>query len=93
MTARQKEAQALLASGATHILLRGGARAAKTFLIVRTIVIRALKAPGSRHAILRFRFNHVRASIVNDTFPKVMKLCFPGGRLQGGQAGLVRPLR
>lgn len=39
--------------------------------------MRALKAPTSRHAILRFRFNHVKSSIVMDTFPKVMALCFP----------------
>jgi len=59
-----------------HNLLFGGSRSGKTFLIVRAIVIRALAASGSRHAILRFRFNHVKASIVRDTFPKVMKLCF-----------------
>jgi hypothetical protein len=40
--------------------------------------MRALKAPGSRHAILRFRFNHIKASIILDTFPKVMALAFPG---------------
>lgn len=40
--------------------------------------MRALKAPKSRHAILRFRFNAVKNSIVFDTFPKVMELCFPG---------------
>ena len=27
---------------------------------------------------MRFRFNHVVNSVVYDTFPKVMKLCFPG---------------
>lgn len=49
----------------------------KTFLIVRSIVMRALKAPGSRHAILRYRFSHVKQSIVLDTFPAVMAKCFP----------------
>lgn len=49
----------------------------KTFLFVRCLVMRALKAPGSRHAILRYRFNHVKQSIVLDTFPKVMRECFP----------------
>ena len=58
-------------------MLFGGSRSGKTFLLVRQLVVRALKAPGSRHAILRFRFNHVVNSIVYDTFPKVMKLCFP----------------
>jgi hypothetical protein len=37
-----------------------------------------LKAPDSRHAIVRFRFNHCKQSIVMDTFPKVMKLAFDG---------------
>lgn len=49
----------------------------KTFVIIRAIVLRALKAPGSRHLIVRFRFIHVKSTIILDTFPKVMKLCFP----------------
>jgi len=77
LTDKQHEANAILASKATHIMLAGGSRSGKTFLIVRAIVIRALKAPGSRHAILRFRLGHVKQSIVHDTFPKVMQLCFP----------------
>lgn len=77
LTARQEEAQALLATAATHLMLFGGSRSGKTFLLVRAVVMRALKAAGSRHAILRFRFNHLKASIVHDTFPKVMQLCFP----------------
>ena len=59
-------------------MLFGGSRSGKTFLIVRQIITRALKTPDSRHTILRFRFNHVVNSVVYDTFPKVMKLCFPG---------------
>ena len=77
LTDKQHEANEVLASKATHIMLAGGSRSGKTFLIVRAIVIRALKAPGSRHAILRFRLGHVKQSIVHDTFPKVMQLCFP----------------
>lgn len=78
LTAKQKDALRLLGSDAQHIMLFGGSRSGKTFLIVRGICVRALKADGSRHAILRFRFNAVKASIILDTFPKVMKLCFPG---------------
>lgn len=77
-TARQEQANEVLAGDATNIMLFGGSRSGKTFLLVRSIVMRALKAPHSRHAILRFRFNHVKASVVMDTFPKVMALCFPG---------------
>lgn len=77
LTAKQEEANALLASQAQHVMLAGGSRSGKTFLEVRAIMIRALKAPGSRHAIMRFRFGHVKQSIVHDTFPKVRSLCFP----------------
>lgn len=80
LTARQEQAQEVLAGDATHIILFGGSRSGKTFLLVRNVVFRALKAPKSRHAILRFRFNHVKAAIVQDTFPKVMELAFPGVR-------------
>jgi phage terminase large subunit-like protein len=78
LTAKQNEAQAIMAGAATHGMLYGGSRSGKTFLHTRNTVFRALKAADSRHAILRFRFNHLKASVILDTFPKVMKLCFPG---------------
>lgn len=78
LTQKQEEAQQILAGDATHIMLFGGSRSGKTFLLVRNVVFRALKAPKSRHAILRFRFNHVKNSVIHDTFPKVMELAFPG---------------
>lgn len=78
LTAKQEEAQSILATGATHGMLFGGSRSGKTFLHVRNVVLRAMKAPRSRHCILRFRFNHIKASIILDTFPKVMEICFPG---------------
>lgn len=82
LTAKQQAAQEVLASDATHIMLFGGSRSGKTFLLVRNVCMRALKAPKSRHAILRFRFNAVKASIIMDTFPKVMTLAFPGVRYE-----------
>lgn len=78
LTDKQNQATAVLTSGATHIMLFGGSRSGKTFLTIRAILARALKAPGSRHAVLRFRFNAVKASIIHDTYPKVMDLCFHG---------------
>lgn len=78
LTAKQEEGNALLASPARHVMLFGGSRSGKTFLIVRAIIIRALKASDSRHISLRYRFGHIKSSIIYDTFPKVMKLCFPG---------------
>jgi predicted phage terminase large subunit-like protein len=78
-TDKQREAIAgILASMATWLLIFGGGRSGKTFLIVRTIVLRALKAAGSRHLIVRLRFIHLKASVISDTFPKVMRICFPG---------------
>jgi len=77
LTPKQLEALEVMAGEATHILGEGGSRSGKTFLIVRAIVMRAMKAANSRHLIARFRFNHVKAAIINDTFPKVMRLAFP----------------
>lgn len=78
LTQKQQEAQGVCAADARNVMLFGGSRSGKTFLLVRNLVMRALKAPGSRHAIFRFRYNHLKASVVLDTFPKVMKLAFPG---------------
>ena len=77
-TERQKLAQALFAGAAMYVMLFGGSRSGKTLLIVRNVVMRALKAPGSRHLMLRFRFNHIKASVILETFPNVMRMCFPG---------------
>lgn len=77
LTPRQREANRLLASKAKHIMLRGGSRSGKTFILVRAIIQRALNAPASRHVIFRFRFNAAKTSVWSDTIPKVLKLCFP----------------
>lgn len=77
LTPKQREANRLLAGPARNVMLRGGSRSGKTFLLVRAIIQRAINAPGSRHAIFRFRFNHAKTSIWADTMPKVLKLCFP----------------
>lgn len=77
-TVKQEEAQVICAGDAQHVMLFGGSRSGKTFRHVRNTVFRALKAKNSRHLIARFRFNQVKTSIVYDTFPAVMSLCFPG---------------
>lgn len=77
LTAKQKEANKLLGGPAMHCLLYGGSRSTKTFTFLRAMTTRALKAKRSRHAVLRFKFNHVKSSIVYDTFPKMMDLCYP----------------
>lgn len=88
LTPKQLEAQRILAGDATHCMLFGGSRSGKTFLLVRNVIFRALKAPKSRHLIARFRFNHVKASIVLDTFPKVMDIAFYGVPYQLNKADM-----
>ncbi len=77
LSKKQTEAHDLLGGPQMHTCLVGGSRSGKTFLIVRTIIVRALHAPHSRHLMVRFRANAIRASVWLDTFPKVMRLCFP----------------
>lgn len=73
----QETARLMLEGSARYCCLAGGTRSGKTFLIVRAIVNRAIHAPESRHALLRFHANAARASLAQDTLPNVMKLCFP----------------
>src|ERR1700743_3618977 len=77
LTARQQKATVLLGSPATHSMLYGGSRSGKTFTTSGPIIPRGL-AHKSRHAVLRYRFNHLKGSVIYDTLPKVMDLCFPG---------------
>lgn len=81
LTAKQSEANRLLGQEPIHTLLYGGSRSGKTFLACRALATRAIRFE-SRHAALRFRFNHIKESLVYDTFPKVMKLCFPEVRYE-----------
>ena len=69
LTPKQREANRLLASPARYIMLRGGSRSGKTFVLIRALVQRALNAPGSRHVVFRFRFNHAKTSVWSDTLP------------------------
>lgn len=73
----QARAQKLLAGQQRHTLLVGGSRSGKTFLLVRAVLVRALKAENSRHAILRLHGNAVRASVWLDTLPTVLRTCWP----------------
>lgn len=77
-TEDQVRAVKLLTGDAMHTLLFGGSRSGKTFIIVRQLVIRALRADRSRHCALRKHFTDLNKAIISDTFPRVMELCFPG---------------
>lgn len=92
LTEKQEEARAVINGPATHILGEGGSRSGKTVLFVRNTVVRAMKAPGSRHLIARFRFNHVKDSIGMETLPWVMRNCFPGVPCQINKADWYMPL-
>ena len=79
-TPDQIRALQLLGGPARQTLLFGGSRSGKTFILIYAILVRAIRAPGSRHIILRHRSNAVRQSVMRDTFPKVLRLAFPGLR-------------
>ena len=73
-TAKQRQAVALLTDPTIrYTLLAGGSRSGKTFILCYAVVVRALKAPASRHAILRFHFRDVKNAVGRDTMPKVLK--------------------
>ncbi len=78
-TEKQKEAVRLLGSLAKNIMLYGGSRSGKTFLLCYALIVRASKVK-SRHIIIRQNFNHVKRSIWLDTLPKVLSLAFPNLR-------------
>jgi len=69
-TAVQRNALALLKSGAKHILLFGGSRSGKTTVIVMAIIFRALCYAGSRHLVCRYRAKDAKSSVLRETlFP------------------------
>lgn len=73
LTDKQREALKLLRGEAKNILLVGGSRSGKTFLLVCTMIVRGLEHK-SRHVILRKAFNHCKTTIWHDTFPKAAEL-------------------
>lgn len=73
---KQKEGVRVIGSDASHILLYGGSRSGKTFLGVRTTILRAAKF---KHDALmaRFRLSHLKATLLAQTWPNVCRACFP----------------
>lgn len=86
---KQKVVRKTLGGSETHCLVYGGSRSGKTFLLVYCVVIRALRAPGSRHLIARKATKHVKTSVFLDTFPKVMRLAFPEVAYETNKTDLV----
>jgi PBSX family phage terminase large subunit len=77
LTPDQTEAVKVLKGPARRIMLVGGSRSGKTFLLLRSTMIRALKEEGSQHCIGRLRFNHAISSIAYQTMPMVLARSFP----------------
>ena len=72
-----------------QILLYGGSRSGKTFILVFSIIMRALKEPNSRHVIFRQTRKDLKESIYLDTFPKVLDTCFEGYKPELNNSDLV----
>lgn len=89
--AKQEEADRIIAGNPDllHFLARGGSRSGKTFYIIRAICVRAIQAPGSRHAVWRQHRNHVMSSIWADTLPKVIATCWPGLKINYNKVDAV----
>jgi phage terminase large subunit-like protein len=78
----QEAARKIIESGPRHMCLAGGTRSGKSFLIVREQTGVALRAPHSRHAMLRNSFAAARASLWLDTQRSVLRRCFPNARYE-----------
>lgn len=63
----QQKALELLKSDAKHILLFGGSRSGKTTVLVMAVIYRAVRYPGSRHLICRYRAKDARSSVMHET--------------------------
>lgn len=74
-TAKQREHSALCHSH-DEILAYGGSQSAKTFNIIRELIVRGTKTP-SRHLCARWRLNHAVMSLGEITIPDVFDIAFP----------------
>lgn len=71
-TKRQELATDIARGTVSNILYYGGSRSGKTYLICRLLIVRALRAPGSTHAIARRYFRDCRQKIGMLTLPEVL---------------------
>jgi phage terminase large subunit-like protein len=78
LTPRQLELRNAAAGPARHILAYGGSRSGKTFGFCYCVATRAIMAPESRHLVCRLHNIDVRQSVMLDTWPKMMRLAYPG---------------
>ena len=78
----------LSAPEARHIMLFGGSRSGKTFVLCCAMIRRALKA-RSRHVIIRRYYTGVRTAIGLDTLPKALHLRYPHLRVMYNRGSSV----
>lgn len=78
LTAKQQALRDAAAGPARHILGVGGSRSGKTFGFCYCVAVRAISAPESRHLITRLHNIDVRQAVMLDTWPKMMRMAFPG---------------
>jgi len=81
-TDKQKKALKLLGSDAKHVMLYGGSRSGKTFLLTHTVFLRALKYPNTRHAIIRQTQTAARRSLWLGTVQDVIASRYAGVALK-----------
>ncbi len=78
LNAKQKKAIQLLADATkSFFLLYGAARSGKTALICRYFILTAIKYPGVRLMIGRYRFNHAKLSVWMQTLMPMVKQMLP----------------
>jgi len=69
---KQKQAISLIGKNKT-VLLEGGSRSGKTFIIIYTMIVRALHYPNTWHLAARLRLSHATRSLWMKTIPDVLK--------------------
>ena len=76
-TNKQIEATRLMSGPSKHVMLEGGSRSGKSFILMYAMLVRAAKESHSRHVCLRLNFNAIKKSLWRDTLPNVLRICFP----------------
>lgn len=90
-TPKQIEALGIMGSGAGNILLPGGTRSGKTFVICRTMLHRLIRYPGARSFIARFRLAHAKATVWAQTMiPMIKEILPPDAYKENKAEGVVR---
>jgi len=73
----QDDAMKMLGGPETDCLLMGGSGSGKTFIALYALAVRAMRCPGSIHAVMRKNHTDVINKVADDAFPGMMKAAFP----------------